>query len=336
MQFGIWVLSLTTMLFGGYGFVLNLQQHEPLRKITEAEIKSAINSRSDVDECDSLDQIHIDHLEYHDFFGDGQQQAVVVASTCMTGTAGPDIHAVYKRDAQDKVVELPFRHAEGDPFFNHSGWKIPVFGNRNYGLAVEDGELVARWNDSSDREAPLVVWYKWDGKEFVVDHMKVEGPFPTSYDCAKAMKELDRAIYYSPSVAALDVQMEQVYGTLLQELPPDGKQALQGQQREWLARREKECTIYKWWVDCLTNLYTKRIAELKQRSIHVALARIRASLLEQYSNSHCLSQISEPADSSAGTSDLRSMDQFISLCSRATRGQWPNAATVPTDFLRSS
>jgi uncharacterized protein YecT (DUF1311 family) len=97
-----------------------------------------------------------------------------------------------------------------------------------------------------------------------MDHMKVDGPFPTSYDCAKARKELDRAICYSPSVATLDVQLGQAYQTALQQLPPDKKHERQAQQREWLARREKECTIYKWWVDCLKALYTKRIAELKQ------------------------------------------------------------------------
>jgi uncharacterized protein YecT (DUF1311 family) len=111
----------------------------------------------------------------------------------------------------------------------------------------------------------LVVWYKWDGKNFVVDRMKVDGPFPTSYDCAKATKELDRAICYSPSVAALDVRLGEAYRAVLKRLPPGEKQELQGQQREWLARREKECTIYKWWVDCLKDLYAKRIAELNQR-----------------------------------------------------------------------
>jgi uncharacterized protein YecT (DUF1311 family) len=265
VRFGIPVLGLTTMLLCGSGIVLRVQQQESAKKITEAEIKKAINSRSDVEECENLDQIHIDHLEYHDFIGDGQEEAVVIASTCMTGTAGPDIHAVYKRDGYGKVVEVPFRHAEGDPFFNHSGSKIPVFGNANYGLAVENGQLVARWGDSSDREAPLVVWYKWDGKKFVVDHMKVDGPFPTSYDCARATRELDRAICYSPSVAGLDVELGQVYRIVLKQLPPDKKPELQRQQREWLALREKECSIYKWWVDCLKDLYTKRIAELKQR-----------------------------------------------------------------------
>jgi uncharacterized protein YecT (DUF1311 family) len=265
MRLGIAVLGLATILFSGYGMVLNVQQQQPAKKITEAELKTAINSQLDVNECESLDQIHIGHLEYYDVIGDGQEEAVVIASTCMTGTAGPDVHAVYKRDGDGKVVELPFRHVEGDPFFNHSGWKIPVFGNPNYELAVENGGLVARWSDGSDREAPLVVWYKWDGKKFVMDHMKVEGPFPTSYDCAKATKKLDRAICYSPSVAALDVQLGQAYRATMQRLPRDKKQKLQDQQREWLVRREKECTVYKWWVGCLEDLYDDRIDKLNKR-----------------------------------------------------------------------
>src|SRR5258708_12149037 len=141
MRFGIPVLGLTTILFGGYGILLNVQQQESAKKTTEAEIKSAINSRSDVDECESLDQIYIVHLEYHDFIGDGQQEAVVIASTCMTGTAGPDIHAVYKRDAGGKVAELPFRHAEGDPFFNRTRWKVPVFPPPHSGLPLHNTPL---------------------------------------------------------------------------------------------------------------------------------------------------------------------------------------------------
>ncbi|HKW65234.1 MAG TPA: lysozyme inhibitor LprI family protein [Candidatus Acidoferrum sp.] len=262
MRFGIASLGFSTLLFCGYGIAPNVQRHEPVNKITEAEIKSFINSHAGVDECESLDQIHVDHLEYFDFTGDGQREAIAVASTCMTGTAGPDIHAVYARDAEGRVVELPFLDAKGDPPFSDA---IPVFGNPNYGLAVENGKLVARWRDSSDREAPVVAWYKWDGKKFVLDQIKVDGPFATSYDCGKAKKELDRAICYSPSVAALDVQLGQAYRSALQQFPPDKKLELQGQQREWLARREKQCTVYKWWVECLTDLYTKRIAELKQR-----------------------------------------------------------------------
>ncbi len=244
----------------GLSGVMIASESETTKRITETELRNAMNGASGANECESLDQIRVDHLEYHDFFKDGQEEAVVVASTCDTGTAGPDVHAVYKRDVDGRVVELPFR----DPGkFPRGQGALPVFGNPNFDLAVEDGQLVAHWSDSSGRENPLVIWFKWDGGQFVEDHRKVEGPFSTSYDCAKATKELDSAICYTPGVAALDVQLGQVYFNVLQRLPPDKKQELRHEQREWLARREKKCEIYKRYVDCLTDLYTKRIAELK-------------------------------------------------------------------------
>jgi uncharacterized protein YecT (DUF1311 family) len=244
--------------------LLSARQAEPAKQITEIEIKRAINTRSDVDECDSLDQIYIDHLEYYDFTGDGQQQAIVVASTCMTVTAGPDVHAVYTRHPDGTLRELPLLNAKGDPPWSEQvNQPPPVFGNPNYTLTVDGGKLVVRWGDSSDRDQPLTVWYRWDGTKFIVDHAKLQGPFPTSYDCTKATKELDRAICYSPAVAALDLELGRIYRETLQKLPADQKQDIQKQQREWLTRREKTCTIYKWWVDCLKDLYSRRIAELR-------------------------------------------------------------------------
>ena len=263
MRYAIHALKTASMCMLSIS-LLSARQAEPAKPITPTEIKRAINARSDVDECDSLDQIHIDHLEYYDFTGYGQPEAVVVASTCMTGTAGPDVHAVYTRHPHGTLAELPLLNAKGDPpWSDQVNQAIPVFGNPNYTLTVDGGKLVVRWGDSSDRDQPLTVWYNWDGTKFIVDHAKLQGPFPTSYDCRKATKEFDRAICYSPEVAALDLELGRIYRETLQKFRADQKQGLQKQQREWLARREKTCTIYKWWVDCLKDLYTKRIAELR-------------------------------------------------------------------------
>ncbi len=231
-----------------------MQKHAT--EITKDELIGIINSYA---HCPDLKMITINHLEYFDFDKDGKDEAVVVASTCGTGTAGPDIHAVYTRGADGKVMELPMSKLpfESDPR------KVPLFGNRNDELKVEDGQVVARWKDTSDRENPLVVWYRWNGKGFVVDHMKVEGPFHTSYDCAKATNEMDRAICYSPRVAALDVQLDQAYRAKMQKLPAEKRRALQDEQRQWLIDRNK-CINYKWWVDCLTEVYKNRLAELRQ------------------------------------------------------------------------
>lgn len=142
MQYGALILC-TSALMSGSTAVLAAPQG-PSKKITEHEIKVFINTRAGVDLCDSLDQIHIDHLEYFDFMGSGQQQAVVVASTCDTGTAGPDVHAVYARNTDGGLVELPFLGEKGG---SPPPSNVPVFGNPNYELTVENRELIARWRD---------------------------------------------------------------------------------------------------------------------------------------------------------------------------------------------
>jgi uncharacterized protein YecT (DUF1311 family) len=263
-RIGIRALGLTAILLFAHGAVSAQGQEAARKRITESEIKRYINRSLGENSCESLDRIDIHSVEYHDFIGDGKEEAVVVASTCMTGTAGPDIHAVYKREADGKVAQLPFVNANGDPRLSEGEKKIPVFGNANFALTVEDGKLVARWGDSSDREEPAVVWYKWDGKRFVVDHVKIKGPFATSYDCAKATREIDLAICYSPSIAALDLELGQAYRAALQKLPADKRQELQSEQRAWLKSREG-CPIYKWWVGCLQDLYDERIEMLKRR-----------------------------------------------------------------------
>jgi uncharacterized protein YecT (DUF1311 family) len=61
----------------------------------------------------------------------------------------------------------------------------------------------------------------------------------------------------------LDVKLGEAYRVAIEHRTPDQRRVLQEQQRQWLVEREKQCTIYKWWVDCLSDLYTRRIAELK-------------------------------------------------------------------------
>src|SRR5262249_3304071 len=149
-------------------------------KILEAEIKQVLTANADLDD-EQREHLDISHVEYFDFNNDGMEEAVVIASTCNAGTGGPDVHAVFTRDAAGKVVELPIEDPPGGP-------QLPLFGNANYTLKVEHGKLVGHYGDTSNRENPLVVWFKWTGKGFAVDHEKIEGPFPTSYDCTRAIR----------------------------------------------------------------------------------------------------------------------------------------------------
>ena len=210
------------------------------------------------------DDIHVASVDQVDLLKLGYNQAVVVASTCMTGTAGPDVHAVYTRNEDGQIEELPMEEV-----------KLPhrvLFGNSNSGYRIDGDTLVEVFVDSSEREDPLVVKYRWneEKKTFAVVGVEAAEPFRTSYDCDKAEKagdETAQAICYVESLAKLDRELADRYRAYLQLLTPDERKQAVQEQRVWLEERNKSCTIYKFWVDCLDEAYKKRIAELdvKQR-----------------------------------------------------------------------
>jgi uncharacterized protein YecT (DUF1311 family) len=215
------------------------------------------------------DDIHFASLQRADFLNAGYDQAVVVASTCMTGTAGPDVHAVYTRDKTGEIAELAMEEVK----LTHR----VLFGNANSGYRIDGDTLVEVFVDSSEREDPLVVKYRWSAAKqtFVVVAVLAAQPFRTSYDCDKAGKAADetaQAICYVESLARLDRELAQHYQAYLKLLAPaERTQAIQTQ-RAWLEERNKRCVIYKFWVDCLDEAYKKRIAELQVRQREKASA----------------------------------------------------------------
>jgi len=208
------------------------------------------------------DQIGYSKIEPHDFLGVGYNQVVVVASTCMTGTAGPDVHSVFTRDENGELKELPIQEVK----FEHR----VLFGNGNSMFQIENDTLTEVYSDTSGRDEPVVVRYKWDKakQQFVIVSMQLPPIYKTSYDCGKATKngdETGEAICYVESLADLDVELAQVYKSYLSGLSADKRKAAVEEQREWLKKRNDECVIYKWWVDCLTDSYKERIGELKEK-----------------------------------------------------------------------
>jgi hypothetical protein len=125
--------------------------------------------------------IALEPLQYHDFDGDGLEEVLVVASTCYTGTGGPDIHAVYKVLSASEAIELRINDERGA--FHGADPHAELIGNRNYFLYVDDaGRLVEEFHDSSNRpegESPLILYFKWSGKEFMLDEVRrhVRGRF---------------------------------------------------------------------------------------------------------------------------------------------------------------
>ena len=232
--------------------------HKPSDEIDEDELTVYLAKQND---CQP-DQIYFWSVDQADFLKKGYDQAVVVASTCMTGTAGPDVHAVYTRDADGEIKELAMQEV-----------KLPhnvLFGNSNSEFRIGEGVLVDVYHDTSGRDDPLIVKYKWNPTKELFEIVSVEAaqPFKTSYDCAKAEKMGDEtavAICYVESLADLDVELAQRYKAYLAVLSEEERKKEIEAQREWLKERNKSCAIYKMWVDCLEEAYKKRIAELQTK-----------------------------------------------------------------------
>jgi len=225
------------------------------KPITEDELGPWINQQRD---CQPEDKPSFWPLKYYDFKGDGNEEAIVVAASCATGTAGPDVHAVIGRNAAGELVELKIPEVDNSAYDS-------LFGNRNSDLSVKDGLLVETFRDDVQRDPPLIIRYKWNGKEFAVVSIEKTGVFKTSYDCAKAASEVEQAICHTEELAGLDETLGRTYKSLLTQLPAAEQASLRVEQRAWLAARDKECLIYKSWVGCLREVYEKRIEELKKR-----------------------------------------------------------------------
>jgi len=245
-----------------------MQQATPKhgKKVSQDDVLAAINAQSDctnpANKALPAEQLRFDHIEYFDFKGDGIQEAVVVASTCMSGTGGPDIHSVYGYDSSGKIYELPFANPDRSGDMDPARYGM-LFYNRNYELTVEHGLLVKAFYDSTGRDRPLVIRYKWDGKQFVEHSVEKTGPFKTSFNCDKANYDSEKQICYVKLLADLDVELARLYQQQLRGASPEQQQVFRKEQRAWLEKRDNECN-FKFGVQCMEELYKSRVAELSK------------------------------------------------------------------------
>jgi uncharacterized protein YecT (DUF1311 family) len=247
------LLVLILLLSSTASFAIG-QQSKPISK---DEVSKFLNQN---EECPADQPPYFWHADEVDLKADATPQLLVVASTCMTGTAGPDIHSVFSRNCDGELIELPIAEPKDPNLFDN------LFGNSNYDLTVEDGLLVASYTDDIERDTPIVIKYKWNGKEFAVVSLHKTGVFRTSYDCSKAQSDVERAICHVDSLAALDRALADAYKSVLARLSGTQRQALISEQRAWLVQRDKS-PLYKSWVSQLTEFYQQRIATLKRRAV---------------------------------------------------------------------
>gem|GEM_PF-1885968 len=209
--------------------------------------------------------VYIDDVAYYDFDQDGKEEAIVVASSCMTGTAGPDIHSVYRIISSSSAEELPTedtKEFQGRPIYDR------LVGNRNYRLYVDgDGLLVQDFYDGSGREHPLKVFFRWDGHQFKVAHVALPPIYSASFDCSKAKSENEIIICGNSELARSDTKLAKTYQDILKRSPEAKMTQLKQEQVAWVKNRDKTCIPYKGerGVDCLREQYENRQKELDSK-----------------------------------------------------------------------
>jgi uncharacterized protein YecT (DUF1311 family) len=222
-----------------------------LSKISEDEIQKHFGKSTD---CEPVD---INSLEYFDFAGDGNVDAVVVASTCATGTAGPDVHAVVRRRPDGSLAELKVPEPTEKQ-------QAVLFGRVFYTLNVRDGILVETYHDESRRTDPLVIKCRWNShdNEFQIIEAKIAPRYKTSFDCDKAKTAVENAICYSSTAASLDLALDQTYNAWLDSLNDADSDILMKEQKDWLNKRNLICGDDRSVFECVETLDRARLLEL--------------------------------------------------------------------------
>jgi hypothetical protein len=160
----------------------------PTGEIQEGEVAQWIATQNG---CQP-DAIRINSLDHLDFSRDGRDAVVVNAYSCNTGTAGPDVSTVLTRGRDGKIAELRVAPVDRKNLDT-------LFGPGSASLSVYQGRLVLTYSDSSGRQAPVAVWYKWSGAGFVVASIEIAKSYKTSYDCSRTHFDDERAICFVES-----------------------------------------------------------------------------------------------------------------------------------------
>lgn len=114
--------------------------------------------------------IRIGKTDYHDFDGDGFDEASVLAYSCLVGTGGADLPGVFTRSASGEVVELEIGEIPSGDQKIREGLRGKV------DLKVEHGILVKEFPVYRDEDPNCCPTggarrfsYRWDGQAFVLD-----------------------------------------------------------------------------------------------------------------------------------------------------------------------
>ena len=108
--------------------------------------------------------------------------------------------------------ELPIDDKESP---RKEGIPLPLIGDRNSTISVEDGLLVEKFYDGSGRDNPLTRYYEFNGKRFT-SSKDVYGPtYNPSFDCRKAKSDREITVCGNEELAKKDIELNTVFQALL-------------------------------------------------------------------------------------------------------------------------
>lgn len=119
-------------------------------------------------------RIEISSKAYGDLDGDGREEAVVAAFSCLAGNRGPDLIAVFALTPNGKVQELPIEPRKWNQPFKG---RDPSLGLRGQmGVAIENGRLIEKFPIFKDTDPDCCASggtrefiYRWRSDRLVLD-----------------------------------------------------------------------------------------------------------------------------------------------------------------------
>jgi len=239
-------------------FLITFGSGKAQNNITKEDVQNYLNNK--YKDCIEYERyrwaVIIQDISFHDVNNDGKDEAIVLASSCYSGTGGPDIHGVYAKDYSGKIVELTIndniKTFEGKSIYDN------LVGNRNYNLLYENNFLVEKFHDDSGSKDPLTLYFKWNGKEFDLAKVEKAKTFKTSFNCANAKTDAEKTICGNAELAALDLKLDFLYKAVMSKLPGNKREKLKDEQKEWIMKRDNNCN-YRGITSCLLEMYKKRI-----------------------------------------------------------------------------
>ena len=107
--------------------------------------------------------------QYGDLDGDGRKEAAVTALSCMAGTGGPDLFAVFKLDASGKVGRMSIEPLKSGELFKGKDIYQGLRGKMR--VLIEEGTLIEQYPIFKKGDANCCATggvrqlvYKWNGR----------------------------------------------------------------------------------------------------------------------------------------------------------------------------